>query len=572
MTVGIKKLPFIFIVVAAVVGCGTRPEPKQYADYSQSSGFVVTNADSVNVENLEVLAKVWGFAKYHHPVFADSIHNIDYELFELLPRVAYAGKDERNAVLSAWIDGLGKFKSAEKELRSEIAKNDYTSPSDWEWLENETLLSVELSEKLQRLRWAKRTTPSRYAYITGYGYVSFDAESGAGPDSSDTGYDLLTLFRLWNMAEYYFPSVNITDKKWSGVLPEYILKFLTTADNEVKWTTAELITELSDTHSVMRNNPVYGGYKLPVEFGFVEGKLIVTDNRKFLSEGEEPMFQPGDEIVSIDGYSPDYFVERARKYMAASNENVLLKSAADIANYLKAEVQIPIVVRKEKQQIRFNIAAIPVPDYYGRRNEWLKGKASFELLNYDVGYLYAGKFKNADGEDIMKSLADTKAIIVDMRCYPSDFMPFDFIGRYFVPEPVQHVFFTKAVGELPGYFVNMPESLGYTNNGYYKGMVVVLVNETTLSQAEYTTMAFQASPNCVVVGSQTAGADGNVVTLPLPSSVKTLFSGLGVFYPDGTNAQRAGVRIDHYVTPTIEGIRAGRDEVLEKALEIIENQ
>jgi hypothetical protein len=48
-----------------------------------------------------------------------------------------------------------------------------------------------------------------------------------------------------------------------------------------------------------------------------------------------------------------------------------------------------------------------------------------------------------------------------------------------------------------------------------------------------------------------------------------MFSGLGVFYPDGTNTQRVGVRIDHYVTPTIEGIRTGRDELLEKAIELI---
>jgi C-terminal processing protease CtpA/Prc len=107
------------------------------------------------------------------------------------------------------------------------------------------------------------------------------------------------------------------------------------------------------------------------------------------------------------------------------------------------------------------------------------------------------------------------------------------------------------------------------NPDYYKGRVVVLVNEQTQSQAEYTTMAFQAAPDCIVVGSQTAGADGNVVLLPLPHGVKTYFSGLGVYYPDGTNTQRAGVKIDYVVEPTIEGVKAGRDEVLEKALELI---
>lgn len=43
-------------------------------------------------------------------------------------------------------------------------------------------------------------------------------------------------------------------------------------------------------------------------------------------------------------------------------------------------------------------------------------------------------------------------------------------------------------------------------------------------------------------------------------------SGLGVFYPDGSPTQRIGIVPDVVVSPTIEGIRSGRDEVLEAAL------
>jgi C-terminal processing protease CtpA/Prc len=194
-----------------------------------------------------------------------------------------------------------------------------------------------------------------------------------------------------------------------------------------------------------------------------------------------------------------------------------------------------------------------------------------------IGYMYSEKFKNGDSAAIMAKFKDTKAIIIDLRCYPGGFMPFELTGRYFIPDKFQFVDFTTPVHHIPGYYQKLGierELRKYGikfkgNKNYYKGMVVVLVNEWTQSSAEYQTMAFQATPNCVVVGSQTAGADGNVSSLPLPRNIRTLFSGLGVFYPDGTNAQRAGVRIDHYVEPTIEGIRQGRDEVLEKALEII---
>ena len=45
-----------------------------------------------------------------------------------------------------------------------------------------------------------------------------------------------------------------------------------------------------------------------------------------------------------------------------------------------------------------------------------------------------------------------------------------------------------------------------------------------------------------------------------------MISGLGVFYPDKRPTQRVGIVPDVEVKPTVAGIRAGRDEVLEEAL------
>jgi hypothetical protein len=57
-----------------------------------------------------------------------------------------------------------------------------------------------------------------------------------------------------------------------------------------------------------------------------------------------------------------------------------------------------------------------------------------------------------------------------------------------------------------------------------------------------------------------------VATIPVVRSIR--FSGLGVYYPDGTAQQRTGIRIDVEVHPTVEGMRANRDEVLEQAISI----
>lgn len=121
----------------------------------------------------------------------------------------------------------------------------------------------------------------------------------------------------------------------------------------------------------------------------------------------------------------------------------------------------------------------------------------------------------------------------------------------------------------PGEFT-FTQSIKIPNDkDYFKGKLVVLVNEKTQSQAEYTAMAFRAVKNSTVIGSTTAGADGNVSRILLPGGLSRMISGIGIYYPDGTETQRIGIVPNIVVKPTIKGIKNGNDEVLEKAIEIL---
>jgi C-terminal processing protease CtpA/Prc len=45
-----------------------------------------------------------------------------------------------------------------------------------------------------------------------------------------------------------------------------------------------------------------------------------------------------------------------------------------------------------------------------------------------------------------------------------------------------------------------------------------------------------------------------------------MISGIGVFYPDHRATQRVGITPDILVTATLAGIKAGKDEVLDRAV------
>jgi C-terminal processing protease CtpA/Prc len=63
--------------------------------------------------------------------------------------------------------------------------------------------------------------------------------------------------------------------------------------------------------------------------------------------------------------------------------------------------------------------------------------------------------------------------------------------------------------------------------------------------------------------------DGNISQIDLPGGLTTFISGNGVYYPNSRETQRTGIVPDIKVKPTIKGIREDRDELLEKAVEIM---
>ena len=106
----------------------------------------------------------------------------------------------------------------------------------------------------------------------------------------------------------------------------------------------------------------------------------------------------------------------------------------------------------------------------------------------------------------------------------------------------------------------------------YTNPVIVLVNEQSVSQAEYTAMALRATGRATLIGRPTDGSDGDMSIIKLPGNVTTGFSGMGVFYPDGKATQRVGIIPDVNVEQTVAGIKEGQDEVLNAALKYISDK
>jgi C-terminal processing protease CtpA/Prc len=97
----------------------------------------------------------------------------------------------------------------------------------------------------------------------------------------------------------------------------------------------------------------------------------------------------------------------------------------------------------------------------------------------------------------------------------------------------------------------------------------MLIDERTISQAEHSGLFLEAANGTKCIGSPTQGANCDMTNLSAPGGMHVQFSGQGVWRADGRQLQHVGLRLDVEVRPTLVGIRAGRDEVLDTAIDYL---
>jgi C-terminal processing protease CtpA/Prc len=544
-------------------------------EFDKGSNITFNSLDKKQIENLELLGRIWGFLKYYHPNIGTGNYNWDYELFRVLPTYQKATTNtERDNVLLSWIDSYGKIEPCKK--CKQVSEDAFLKP-DLKWI-SAGHISKSLSQKLQYIQ--KNRHQGEHYYVgtmPGVGNPEFKNENSyADMPYPDEGFRLLSVYRYWNMINYFFPYKHLMDKNWNTTLSEYIPKFLN-AKNELDYELAaiKMIGDIKDTHANLwgGNNKIQeqrGNYYAPFHVKFVENQLVVDDlfdDEKSKTSG----LQIGDIITHINGKSVDNIVQEANSLYPASNQPTRLR---DISfNILRSkDSSMSLKVSSSGRSIDKTIDLYLSKDIEGYYT-WYKKRTerSFKKLNNDIGYITLQNITKEDINSLKDEFKGTKGIIVDIRNYPSEFVPFT-LGNYLNKNRAPFVKFTQVNPDHPGEFVFRDgHKVGISRGWTYKGeKVIVLVNEISQSQAEYTAMAFKAGDRTTIIGSTTAGADGNVSSISLPGGMRTAISGIGVYYPDGTETQRVGIVPDIEVKPTIEGIKDGRDELMEKAIELIQ--
>jgi hypothetical protein len=535
-------------------------------------------------EKLYYSCKVWGFVKYYHSEVSVCNVNWDSVLLSTLPTIFSATTfNQFNDALDTMLAAAGPMVISSSYFPDTIPIERKRN-RDWSWVSSPMLrtdVRIQLDTIKNNFRphpicWVKNNTfTSSYNGYLVFPYDSLGLNVNTATSFPDQNHRLLMFFKYWNIIRYFYPYNYVLDTTCDTTLFHYARRIANCPDAPSLFSLyLQIAQSLNDAHvyayTYSTNYTIPPGASLPyLRLKFVEGKYVVI-------KSNEPNIYPGDVIISVDGRTPTQWEDSLNKFYSSGNLSVFHRSMCDrmLRRNIIGTNELVVVEDSLGVNHTYNVTTVSPTinptffySYYYPVDSI--GTLQWTTLPCDIGYVNMGNLSPSNVNTMYSELKHKSAIIFDLRNYPQGTAwP---IANLMFPNKLQ---FSKNLNPdvtYPGTYKWYNDYLGVNGNPTpYTGKIAILIDEQTQSQAEYSCMILEAMPNVIKIGSQTAGADGDVTYWKVSQDIRTGMSSAGIFYPNGDSTQRIGIVPDTVISPTRVAIRHKKDLVLEKALKALE--
>lgn len=362
----------------------------------------------------------------------------------------------------------------------------------------------------------------------------------------------------WGVLRHFYPYWDVIHIDWDAALPTALAE-ATAVDSRLaqKHVLQRLIAPLDDAHGTVWDSTASTGASLPVALAPVGQDWVVVASR-------EARIKPGDVVTAIDGV-PMPKAAREAEARASGRPGVRAWKVMQYLQWGGPGDTRTLTLRHadgDSDTITLTYAREPAP--LARR------PPAIAELKPGVWYLDLSRASVDDYTAHLSDLAHARAVIYDDRNYPKDFKLTKTLLTHLIRQP-EHARWVH----VPRYVGPFGAIAGYQESGWnlqpasphFTSRALFLIDGNTISVAEAIAGYVQDDKLGTLVGSTTRGVDGNITQFLTPSGFGIVFTGMKVTHHDGVTRYHArGTPPDIAVTPTLQGIRAGRDEVLEAAL------
>jgi C-terminal processing protease CtpA/Prc len=374
----------------------------------------------------------------------------------------------------------------------------------------------------------------------------------------DEALRLADVVMAWNIFQHFYPYFDVVDTNWDQVLTTALDRALTGAsDEDLLATLRWMVSELQDGHGYVAG-PLPPPAELNVRLDWIEDQVVVV------AVGEGIPLQVGDVIVSVDGVPAAQVLQDFSATFSGSPQwrrwrGLNQFTAGPDGSEMSLEVgrssgDLTLTLIRETKPLT---ATEPRPE-------------EIEELEPGIFYVNLDLVELAAFQERVEELAAADGVIFDLRGYPNG----------------NHLALTHLTDEhLNSAFWQVPQIIYPDHDGEarfaesrwdlppseprFQGTIVFLTGGRAISYAESVMGIVEYYRLGEIVGQTTAGANGNVNPFTLPGGYRFSWTGMRVIKHDGTQHHTVGIQPTIPMTRTVQGVREGRDELLEKALEVI---
>ena len=373
-----------------------------------------------------------------------------------------------------------------------------------------------------------------------------------------------SVIMFWAVTQHFYPYFDVVDVDWDTSLNN-ALQTILTEEGLAVWEDVlnRLVVALSDGHSRFQSNtPIYAPF---VSLGWVEEQVVVLE-----AVGKAGNFlQPGDVIIDIDGETA---VARLQEQMNLfSSPTTHYKRYQALSTLLGGSESAEVVLTVQHFAGSEEVISVErnTPVYYPFEPQ--NRPATFSELAPGIFYIDLSRSNNETFEDKLIALDNAAGLIFDLRGYPSVNISF---MELLITEPVTSPQFLIPQTSTPNQenvtFDDGSWTLEPRNETPLSQNIVFLTDNRAISYAETVLAIIKHHDIAEIVGEPTAGTNGNINRILLPTNHMVSWTGMLTLNQDGSQHHGIGVQPTVPISQTVEDIHNNIDTQLQAALELIQ--
>ena len=373
--------------------------------------------------------------------------------------------------------------------------------------------------------------------------------------------------RIYHIVSTFFPG--LSQEKFDADYEQYLGTVLRSDDRrDFDLASMKLIAYLHDGHSWFYDNWLDKNYGQPI------GLLAYPLGTKWtVVRSELDAIHVGDVITAIDGTPMQEFFAQRRVYVSSSSDRDAGLSFFDTPAIFPQKFTITLEGGRQVAIDRKNDKKNPLPAAKSE-GRW--------LLEKSVAYIKVPTFHGIETQaqalELLKQFHDARVLILDVRGNPGLGAP-NALQHALMVRPYQS--WTESSEEHGG---AMLRSYGLPYPGHstltltdtivtpgapaYTGKLILLTDRVCSCACEDFVMPFKYSKRATLVGETTAGSFSMTRHVDYDNGMILNIAAVHHTFPDGSQFEGVGISPNIAVEVTPEDLRAGRDPVLQKALEI----